>query len=112
MIRPRLPCINSAIPPLTPWEITYSAFRQRSRLERLRNPLDRSSSVCEQPLVVAFHQLKATIEVRLNPAAPVMQSFRRHAAVIAEAAVDRGGIAIAETLNDHKQHGALTYPRA
>jgi hypothetical protein len=49
-----------------------------------------------QPRIIALHELKATVEVRLDAAADVAQPVRGAAALLAQAAVARLGIAILE----------------
>src|SRR4029078_5456230 len=58
----------------------------------------------EKPQVVAFHHLEATVEVGLNPAPNIGEAVRHLAALLAQAAVDRLGVAILEALDDHKVH--------
>jgi hypothetical protein len=58
----------------------------------------------QQPQIVAFHQLEAAVEVRLDPAPDIFQSFRKFDAGIAHAPVDRDRILVLEALDHHEQH--------
>lgn len=58
----------------------------------------------QQPHVVAFHDLEATVEIGFDPAIDVDEAFRRAAALVAEAPVDRPGVAIPEAFDHHELH--------
>src|SRR5207253_2458872 len=58
----------------------------------------------QQARVVAFHDLEAAVEVRLDPAADIFEPIRRHAPLVAETAIDRLGVAIAKPLDHHELH--------
>src|SRR5262245_3541711 len=58
----------------------------------------------QQRDVVRFHQLETPIEVGCHPAAYELQSIRHHASFFAQAAVDRLGVLIAESFDDHEHH--------
>src|SRR5690349_3615273 len=58
----------------------------------------------QQPQIVAFHELEATVEIRLDPAADVFEAVRKLDAGLAHAPVDRDRIAILETLDHHEKH--------
>jgi hypothetical protein len=61
----------------------------------------------EQSKIIAFHQLKAAAEVRLNPAINILQSARNHSAFITDALVDRQHVIVFEPFDDHEQHRLL-----
>src|SRR6516164_8669707 len=58
--------------------------------------------------VVRFHQLEAAAEVGCHPAAYELQSIWHHASLFAQAAIDRPGVLIAESFNDHEHHLAAS----
>src|SRR5262245_41544654 len=58
----------------------------------------------QQGDVVRFHQLETPVEVGCHPAAYELQSIRHHASLFAQAAVDRLGVLIAESFDDHEHH--------
>ena len=58
--------------------------------------------VLKQSLVITFHELKAPIVIGFDPASDIPQTFRQLASTIAETAVDRLGIAVVESLDDHE----------
>jgi hypothetical protein len=63
--------------------------------------------------VIAFHQLKASAEVGLNPAINVLQSIRHYPAFLPIPSIHRYRVTILKTLDHHKKHfaslkGAMT----
>jgi len=56
----------------------------------------------EQSLVITFHELKAPIVIFFDPASNIPQTFQHLAPTITETAVDRLGIAVVESLDDHE----------
>ena len=56
---------------------------------------------------VSFHQLQAALEIGLDPAVDGAQPVGRAAPLLAQAAIDRLGVAPLEPLNHHDQHRAL-----
>jgi hypothetical protein len=54
--------------------------------------------------IVGRHQLKATTKVWFDPTVKVLQTLGQHAAMLSEPAIDRTGITILITLNDHEKH--------
>src|SRR3981189_987277 len=67
-------------------------------------PLAVQDPFLQQPRVVAFHQLKAAVEIGLDPATDIGQSFRKFYPGIADALVDRDRVAVFETLDHHEEH--------
>src|SRR5215475_785292 len=65
-------------------------------------PLD--DPLLEQPWVVAFHELKAAVEVRLDPAPHVLQAGGGHAPLLLEAAIHCPGIPVLEAFDHHEKH--------
>jgi hypothetical protein len=65
----------------------------------------------EQLGVVAFHQLKAAVEVFFDPTIEVAHSFGHHPALFPEAAIDGLGIAVLEALDHHVEHADISLPR-
>src|SRR5215831_11549664 len=65
-------------------------------------PLDDPS--LEQRDVVAFHELKATVETGLDPAADELKPVRGSPALVAELPVHRLRVLIAESLDHHEEH--------
>ena len=55
----------------------------------------------QQPGIVRFHELIATLERRVHPAGDVRQPFRRKSSLIPEAPIDREGVAALEVLDHH-----------
>ena len=76
-------------------------FKGCSRSAPLQDPF------LEQSKIIAFHQLKAAAEVRLNPAINILQSARNHSAFITDALVDRQHVIVFEPFDDHEQHRLL-----
>src|SRR5262249_55260859 len=64
----------------------------------LRNPL------LEQARLVALHELKAALQVYLKPAIEVFHPLRQHASLLAEAAVNGGGVPVPKALDHHEEH--------
>src|SRR4051812_44148634 len=60
----------------------------------------------KQAQIIALHQLKAAIEVRLDPAADIAQPIRQGSPTLLNSAIDRDRIAILESFDHHKQHTA------
>jgi hypothetical protein len=54
--------------------------------------------------VITFHELEATIEVRLNPALDVFQTVRHHSPMLSEATINSESILVLELLNHHEEH--------
>src|SRR5260370_32487164 len=59
----------------------------------------------KQPQIVAFHQLKAAVEVGLDPAPDISQPFGEFDPGIAHPLVDRDRVPVLETLDHHEEHG-------
>jgi hypothetical protein len=60
----------------------------------------------QQSRVVALNDLKATREVRLDPASKILQPFRQHATALAHTPVDGDGVAVLKTFDDHEEHAS------
>src|SRR5215469_14407207 len=58
----------------------------------------------QQGNVIRFHQLETPAEVGRHPAAYKLQSNRHHASLVAQAAIDRLGVLITESFDDHEHH--------
>src|SRR5580704_3159423 len=58
----------------------------------------------EQAHVVALHQLEAAAEIGGDPTADEVEPLGHHAAALAQAAIDRLGVLVAEALDDHELH--------
>ena len=69
---------------------------------RLRNPL------LQKPQIVAFHRLEITIKIVFDPASDVSEPLGKLGPGIANAPVDRNGIAVFEVFDRHEEHGACT----
>src|SRR5271168_4698014 len=112
MMRPRLPSISPDIVSLR-FEEIFFVFLPKSQPEPLRNPRDRSSSLSSRQTSPHhhIHKLKTAIEIRFDPASPIVQTFRHHAPTFAKPPVDRRSIAIAKSLNDHEEHAAYASSR-
>src|SRR4030081_1328628 len=76
----------------------FLARHHRDDLEGHAEPLAVQDPFLQQPRVVAFHQLKAAVEIGLDPATDIGQSFRKFYPGIAHALVDRDRVAVFETL--------------
>ena len=60
--------------------------------------------------VVRFHELVAAGEIFVDPAGDVEEAFGGHAALVAETAVDGGGVVVFEVFDDHVLgHGGLGF---
>jgi hypothetical protein len=81
---------------------TGNDLETHARAAALEDPL------LKQAQIVAFHELEAAIEVRLDPAAEIFQAFGKDDARVADTPVDGHGVAILEPLDDHEQHGRLS----
>ena len=67
--------------------------------------------VGKQALIVTFHELKTPVEIRFDPASPIVEPFGHHAPALAKPPVHRRSIAIAKSLNDHEEHAAYASSR-
>src|SRR5262249_23454090 len=65
----------------------------------------------EEPHVVAFHQLKAAVEVHFYPAIDVPQAFRQHPALLSKASIHGRGVVIPKPLDYHEEHRFSPCPR-
>jgi hypothetical protein len=54
--------------------------------------------------VITFHELEATIKVRLDPAPDVFQIIRHHPPMFSQATVYCESIFVLELLNHHEEH--------
>jgi hypothetical protein len=54
--------------------------------------------------IVGLHELKAAADVGAHPAADEREAIRHDAALVAETAIDRLRVLIAEGFDDHEQH--------
>ncbi len=61
-----------------------------------------------QPQIIAFHKLKATVEVWLNPTIDIFEAIRKATPFVPEVRINRNGILIVETFDQHKEH--FTHP--
>src|ERR1041384_3777974 len=109
MISPRLPSINAVM-----------SSHSQTRLHQFAGLIGRhhrhdlafhqvapvQEPVLQQARVIAFHELEAAVEIRLDPAADVFEAIRHHAALIAKSAIDRLRVPVAKPLDHHEQHQA------
>src|SRR5574341_946625 len=65
-------------------------------------PLDHP--LLEQARVGALHELKAAVEIRLDPAPHIGQPLGRHAPLLPEPTIHRHGIPVLEPLDQHEEH--------
>src|SRR5262249_56212352 len=65
----------------------------------------------QQRDVICFHQLETPAEVGRHPAAYELQSIRHHASLFAQAAINRLGLSIAESFDDHEHHRVVPQTR-
>src|SRR5688572_23948448 len=63
----------------------------------------------EQRHVVGLHELEASTDVGAHPAPDEREAVRHHPALVAEPAIDRLRILVAERFDDHEQHGSGRY---
>src|SRR5579863_1262859 len=106
MTKPRLPCIRSDIRYSRLWEkflLYLGGSRDRHDL-KVHQIVPLRYPGAKQTIVVAFHELKAAVKVRFDPASNVTQAIRQHPAPLAQPPVNRAGIAVVEPLDDHEQH--------
>src|SRR5262249_35039313 len=61
----------------------------------------------ELVLALRFHDLKAALELEVDPARDVGQALGREAATVSEPPVDRCGLPGPEVLDHHEAHAAL-----
>src|ERR1700694_4704546 len=81
----------------------FSCFLARhdgADLECHAEALTVQDPLLKQPQIVAFHQLKAAVEVGLDPAPDIAQPFRKFYPGLAHALVDRNRVPVFETLED------------
>jgi hypothetical protein len=71
-------------------------------------PLDHP--LLKLPWVITFHELEATIEVRLDPAPDVFQIIRHHPPMLSEATVNSESISVLESLDHHEEHDVSLLP--
>src|SRR5882724_2367873 len=106
MINPRFPCIKAVMLDSQTRKNCFAGLLggddgdhlEIDEIAPVRDPL------LKQACVVAFHDLEAAIEIHLDPARDVFETVGRHPALIAEAPVDRFGVAVAEPLDHHELH--------
>src|SRR5271168_2205128 len=85
-------------------------FRWKDRKElKVDEILPVNHPLLEQFRLIAFHQLKAPIKVRFDPAIDVDQTGRQHASLLLETLVDRLCITILESFDHHEQHEQLPH---
>src|SRR5215831_1021325 len=60
----------------------------------------------QQTRVTTLHQLKASIEIRFDPAPNIPQAVGHHPSLVAKPAINRFGITIAKPFDHHEQHFA------
>jgi hypothetical protein len=56
----------------------------------------------EKAWVIALHQLKAAVEVWLDPTLNVLQTFRHHSSLLSVSLIHGSGIAILEALDHYE----------
>jgi hypothetical protein len=61
----------------------------------------------KQAEVIAFHELKTSTKIRLDPAINVLEPIRQHPAAFPEFLVCGQHVLILETLDDHEKHCQL-----
>src|SRR5260370_33326781 len=76
----------------------------RDDLEGHAETLAVQDPILQQPRVVAFHQLKAAVEIGFDPTPDITQSFGKFDALVAHALVDRDRVTVLEALDHHEQH--------
>src|SRR4030081_3021191 len=89
----------------------FLARHHRHDLEGHAEPLAVQDPFLQQPRVVAFHQLEATVEIGFDPAPQIFRPLGELDPGIAHALVDRDRIAVLETLDHHEEHLATSLKR-
>src|SRR5438128_12525256 len=80
------------------------ARHHRDHLERSSAPAPVEDPFLQQAQIIALHELKATVEIGLDPAVNVFQPVGQSMAAISQLTVSGQSVLLFEAFNDHEQH--------
>jgi hypothetical protein len=89
---------------------SFSGTHNRNDLE-IGDVLPVRHPLIEQPAIVAFHYLEASLQIPGDPAAPILDPVRHESSLISETPIHGNGIPVPKVLNDHVQHECSTFRR-